>query len=334
MKLFSSLFVCLIFSCLAYAYTPCSDRNAVAKFKDSCLTYDDISDQHLFSIRSSFYTYSMMALKRYVVLQLAKDRKDFILKPFNPTEEEVKAHFKKYGYAAEGDLTHPAIKSKVLSDLKFLEGQRQLNDLYNKAISLGLVENYLEKPKPSFTSFPLRKRKLETINTKPDLVLVEFFDTQCSYCSEFNQTLKRFLGKYKKIAYYSMHLPLDIHEQNYFSAIALECARDQHLFHPLKEKLHQNIRNQRTKQILRYVSELGISNINQFNRCIDSYQYRQLIDYDLSVAKSIGLSQTPAMLIGVVDSKDETIKGRIYTGALSLEEIESAFSDTIKEMKL
>jgi protein-disulfide isomerase len=324
----------ILFFELAFADIKCDKRNHIARLGDNCLSFEDISDHHLFKMRSSLYEYYHFKLMQYVVSYLSKTMDGFELNPFDPSEKEIKDHFLKYGYAAEDDLTNPAIRQKVLSDLKFLKGRRQLGRLFKKAQKMGLIDEYFEKPKQSFTIIPLIKDKLENAYPDPDLVLVEFFDTQSAYCARSDQTIKSFLSKYQKIAYYPMHLPLKNHQQNYFASVALECARDQNLFSELKTMLHRNLKHQASNDIQQYIRGLKVGDPGLFDNCVKSNKYQKRVDNDLSVAGEIGLTQAPSLLIGIIDIKEGVIKGHLYMGAITTEDIEAAFEEIIKELNL
>lgn len=133
------------------------------------------------------------------------------------------------------------------------------------------------------------------------IVLIEYSDFQCPFCTMIYPTLKRLVDESDgKVAWVYRHLPLEsIHPQAYPAAVASECVTEQlgeagfwkyvdAIFNDQK-----NIGDAKFKQI---AHDLG-ANDAQFANCLTSKKFNAKIDSDATDASASGGTGTPYTII-------------------------------------
>lgn len=133
------------------------------------------------------------------------------------------------------------------------------------------------------------------------VTLVEFTDYQCPFCSRFHtdtypQLKKDFIDT-GKVRFISRDLPISIHKQAFPAARAARCAGEQDKFWEMRHVLSSNPKNLSEAEIGQYARDLGLASA-QFQACQESNKYDTDIHRDEADARSIGISGTPAFLLG------------------------------------
>jgi protein-disulfide isomerase len=133
------------------------------------------------------------------------------------------------------------------------------------------------------------------------VTLVEFTDYQCPFCSRFHTDtypqLKRDFIDTGKVRFISRDLPLSIHKQAFPAARAARCAGEQKKFWEMRHVLSSNPKNLSESEIGRYAGNLGLDPA-RFQACLESTKYDTDIRRDEADARSIGISGTPAFILG------------------------------------
>ncbi len=132
------------------------------------------------------------------------------------------------------------------------------------------------------------------------VTIVEFSDFQCPYCRRVQPTLAKVKEKYgDKIRWSFKDLPLvSIHPAARKAAEAARCAGDQGKFWEYRAAMFEETDisdslHTRTAEALELDGE-------KFQGCLDSDQYRDAVQADLTEAEGLGLTGTPAFLINGV----------------------------------
>lgn len=192
---------------------------------------------------------------------------------------------------AEGISTEQA--DAILEELKgirkLLESQQALLERSARApaaervVKLAVVENY--------------------VLGSPDapVTLVEFTDYQCPFCSRFHthtypQLKKDFIDA-GKVRFISRDLPLGIHTQALPAARAARCAGEQGKFWDMRHVLSSNPKNLGEAELGQYAGNLGLD-AEQFQACLESGKHDAAIRRDEADARSIGITGTPAFILG------------------------------------
>jgi len=182
-----------------------------------------------------------------------------------------------------------AILEELKGIRKLLESQQALLERSARApatervVKLAVVENY--------------------VLGSPDapVTLVEFTDYQCPFCSRFHTNtypqLKKDFIDAGKVRFISRDLPLSIHKQAFPAARAARCAGEQDKFWDMRHVLSSNPKNLSEAEIGQYAKNVGLD-AEQFQACLESGKHDAAIHRDEADARSIGISGTPAFIMG------------------------------------
>jgi len=132
------------------------------------------------------------------------------------------------------------------------------------------------------------------------VVLIEYADFQCPYCSQFaRRTLPEIEKRYVstgKVRVVFKHMPLqEIHPQAVMAAEAAECARQQGKFWQVHDALFADQRLDEAS-LVEKVRTSGVG-LEQFSACVRGSGGAR-VKQDLAAARALGLAVTPTFLIG------------------------------------
>lgn len=147
--------------------------------------------------------------------------------------------------------------------------------------------------------------------------LIEFSDFQCPYCKALDQSVRQVLADMgDEVQLVFKYLPLDIHPQAQNAALAAACAAEQGKFEAYANNLFDNQAvwgvTKGTAKFKAYAVQLKLD-ANQFNQCLDSKKYADLIKKDQAEAEKFGISGTPAIFIN----------GQFKNGAVGLDDLKA-----------
>ncbi len=149
--------------------------------------------------------------------------------------------------------------------------------------------------------------------------IIEFSDFQCPFCLQAKMTVDRVLATYgDQIRFVYRHYPLPNHPDAVPAAEASMCAAAQGQFWPFHDHLFANVDQLSPAALKEHATTLGL-NMNDFNACFDSREYREAIEEDMEAAREIGVSGTPAFFIN----------GRPLGGAQPFEAFERIIEDEL-----
>ena len=139
--------------------------------------------------------------------------------------------------------------------------------------------------------------------------LVVFSDFQCPYCRNIAPVVDQVLENYgEKVRLEFRQFPLtSIHPQAMQAAEVASCAQDQGKFWPLHDSIFENFGNLAIDQLLDQAQAVGLD-ADKLNRCLDSGQGREVVQADLALGRSVGVSSTPSIF---VNGRPVTLSGRI-----------------------
>jgi protein-disulfide isomerase len=200
----------------------------------------------------------------------------------------------------------------------------------NPDVVLESIQKYIEEQKEKQAQ--MQQTLLQEIKTNPipvigdspvtgasskEVILLEFSDFQCPYCNKFNSTLNQFMAQHQdEITLVYKYFPLtNIHSQAIPAAKAAWAALQQGKFWEYQDSLFQQ-QNQLGEELYLEIAENLELDLEQFNYDRQSSKAESAINKDVELANKIGIASTPSFIFN----------GNLFSGAVSLSELESIFS--------
>jgi protein-disulfide isomerase len=162
------------------------------------------------------------------------------------------------------------------------------------------------------------------------VVMVEFTDFQCPFCSRFHsQTFPLIRKAYVesgRVRYVTLDFPLTtIHAEALQAARASHCGEEQGRYWETHEALFSQRGQLGRGNLLTVAKGLGL-NVQRFAVCLDNRANDERIQRDMSQGRTIGISGTPTFILGRPSGR--TVVGRVVIGAQPYE----VFDDLIRNM--
>jgi protein-disulfide isomerase len=144
------------------------------------------------------------------------------------------------------------------------------------------------------------------------LILVEFTDYQCPFCSRhFQQTSPQIERDYVntgRVRYVLRDFPIEaIHKDALKAAEAAHCAGEHGQYWPMHDRLFNNQNALAPEHLSAYASALGLD-VKGFQQCLDSNKYSARIQQDLVDAQKVGVQATPSFLLGVAEPGGSSVR--------------------------
>lgn len=158
------------------------------------------------------------------------------------------------------------------------------------------------------------------------VIIVEYSDFQCPFCSRGYQTIEnQVLKEYgNKVRFYYKNLPLPMHPWAEPAAIASECAQQQKpaAFWTLYSYYFQNQKDINAQNVKdKSLEALKGDNIDaaKFSDCLDNKKTLDVVNADKAEASSVGVNGTPGFIIN----------GRLISGAQPYENFKAVIDDEL-----
>lgn len=148
--------------------------------------------------------------------------------------------------------------------------------------------------------------------------IVEYSDTECPFCKQFHETMKKIIEKYGeegKVAWVYRHYPLDsLHSKARKESVALECANElggNDKFWQYTDRIYEitpsndGLPTSALSQIAQYV---GLD-LEKFNSCLQSGRHEEKINKDLKNAIDTGGQGTPWSIVVAKNGKKYPLSG-------------------------
>src|SRR6266849_7310464 len=138
------------------------------------------------------------------------------------------------------------------------------------------------------------------------VTIVEFEDFQCPFCKKALESLQQVLIRYKdKVKLVHRDFPLQpLHPASLKAHEAGRCAEEQGKFWEYRDLLYKNAPAAGPEQLTSYASQLGM-NLPDFKKCLDSDNFKAVVQKDEEEGVRLGVQGTPAFFIN----------GRLLSGA-------------------
>ena len=168
------------------------------------------------------------------------------------------------------------------------------------------------------------------------VTLVEFSDYQCPFCRRHKEQVMPALVKNfvdtGKLKYVMREFPLAMHANAKGAAQAALCAGDQGQYWQMHDKMFDNQRQLAVENLKAFGAELGLDSA-VFDACLDEGKYAQQVSDDLTAGGRMGVTGTPAFVMGLTDPKDPNKANvtQFISGAQNLEKFTQVIEDLLKE---
>lgn len=132
------------------------------------------------------------------------------------------------------------------------------------------------------------------------VVIQEFSDFQCPFCSRVTPTIEQILKEYPKdVKVVWRHMPLPFHQD---APLASEAAQEafaqggNKAFWKYHDKLFANQQALKRADLEKYAEEIGLD-MARFRAALDNRTHKAVVEKDMAVAKQAGVSGTPAFTV-------------------------------------
>ncbi|HKW02688.1 MAG TPA: thioredoxin domain-containing protein [Vicinamibacterales bacterium] len=179
----------------------------------------------------------------------------------------------------------------------------------------------VRRPVPSVPATPVSLEGAEVQGDRTArVVIIEYADFQCPYCGAFERsTMPLIRTTYVipgKVLFAFRHRPIhELHPMATRAAQFAECAGKQGKFWEMERALFDDQRNLTQLDLLRHAESIGLD-LPALSVCASSDDTVRAVSRDVEEAKTLGLSGTPAFLIGRRDG-GRVVVAKVLSGAAS-----------------
>ena len=168
------------------------------------------------------------------------------------------------------------------------------------------------------------------------LVLMEFSDYQCPFCSKvvrdaIPQIEKDYVGT-GKMRHVFMNFPLPMHSNAMKASEAGLCAGDQGKFWEMHDKLFGNQQALKPEDLVKHAEALGLDP-SKFKECLDSGKHAEDIKKEMAEGQRAGISGTPAFLIGYIEPDGKVRATKKVVGAQPYAAFKASIDDLLSAKK-
>jgi len=213
----------------------------------------------------------------------------------DPSDAEIKMVYD--AAKAQGRDLPPLdqVRDGIVRYLKQQKAQQALQAYYEKLKSEAKVEILLPPYKPPRQTVEAKGPAKGP--EKAPVVIVEFSDFECPYCSRAESTIAEVIRAYPdKIRLVYRDFPLPMHANAPKAAEAAKCAGDQGKYWDMHAKLFANQRALDAKALKGYAKELNLDQA-KFDKCLDSGEKTKLVEEDHKAGGELGVTGTPAFFV-------------------------------------
>ncbi len=184
-------------------------------------------------------------------------------------------------------------------------------DVYAKLIAKGATAK-VNKPAPAGANKPQARPKppADTRQNVPakkshrgkgtwpaKVVIVEYSDFECPFCSRGAKTVEEIMKNYGKDVYFIYkHNPLGFHPRAEPAARAAEAAGLQGKFFEMHDKLFADYKNMTQENFEKWAGEIGL-NVAKFKKDMESDKVKAQVKADMAESAKVGARGTPNFFV-------------------------------------
>lgn len=155
-------------------------------------------------------------------------------------------------------------------------------------------------------------------NANAEIVLVEYSDFECPFCSRFHPTMQQVKKEYgDKVAWVFRYYPLPFHPNAQKAAEAAECIaqqKGQNGFWDYADKIYvkqEALGGKLSPEAITEVAQATGVNMDSFKKCLDSGEMAPRIKAQMDAGSTAGISGTPGTIIITKKGDYELIPGAL-----------------------
>jgi len=132
----------------------------------------------------------------------------------------------------------------------------------------------------------------------PKVVIMEYSDFQCPFCSAVLPTVDQVLHAYPDaVQLQYRNSPLPSHPRAFPSAVAAVCAEEQGKFWQMHDRLFSNQGALEDADLQGYAKDIGLDT-GKFSSCYSSSETAAKVKKDMAEGAAAGVAGTPTFIIG------------------------------------
>ena len=152
------------------------------------------------------------------------------------------------------------------------------------------------------------------------IVLVEFSDFECPYCSVAAREIKQIMAAYPKdIRLIYKQFPLSMHPHAMMAASASLAAQEQGKFWELHDLMFANFRQLSRENLVKWAQQAGLDG-TKFQAGLESARHKTVVEKDLQDGEQAGVNGTPALFVN----------GKHYNGPITLAALKPILDQELK----
>ena len=133
--------------------------------------------------------------------------------------------------------------------------------------------------------------------TNPKIIILEFSDFQCPYCSGSLSVISEILDKHPdEILLVHLDFPLPFHESATGAALVANCAGEQGKYWEIRDLLYNGQSDLSLETNIARAKSIGVDE-DTFTECLSSQAMAYRIEEDFAIGEEIGIKGTPSFLI-------------------------------------
>ena len=253
--------------------------------------------------------------------------------------------------ANEGDTINieeltQRIKQEIMKELR--EG-----DFLRKEIDIG-IQRYIEKQRKAQRDAQAKQTRIANEKAKnvrrvsrerdhiygdpaAEISLIEYSDFECPYCKSFHTRVKPVVETYGgRVNWVYRHFPLNFHNPGaQKQAEASECANElggNEAFWKYADAIYERTKSNGKgfpiNKLVPLAKEIGLDE-TEFQSCLNSGRYTELVQEDLAEGSRIGITGTPGNIL----LNNETGEVTVLKGAVSTKVLKANISRMLEKKK-
>ena len=165
-----------------------------------------------------------------------------------------------------------------------------------------------------------KKRDLpSTGNPKGDVLMVEFFDYNCGYCSRALEEIETVLKEDDNLRVIFMDMPI-LGPPSVVASMWSLAAANQGKYFEYHQALMKHKGQRDEKVLVKLAKEVGLD-IDQLRKDKDSQAVKDIIDSNVNLAREVNITGTPGFIIA----------GQIYPGYMPADQIKTIIAEARKK---